>query len=132
MEQAFLNSMLLYACMQICQRRQGLLQDLNSSIRKQMVDFVDIVSYTAGGLLDHQRNESLLLIQFYFHFQQILFSSNKHSSMIQNKGNVCLAILDGSNVNDGSSIILGGTYATFVCQIFPILFWLKCTFSLLF
>ncbi|KAJ1384319.1 Xylanase inhibitor, C-terminal, partial [Sesbania bispinosa] len=27
--------------------------------------------------------------------------------IISNKGNVCLAILDGSNVNDGSSIILG-------------------------
>lgn len=28
--------------------------------------------------------------------------------MVQKKGNVCLAILDGSNVHDGSSIILGG------------------------
>ena len=29
--------------------------------------------------------------------------------MLQNKGHVCLGILDGSNVNDGSSIILGGS-----------------------
>nr|XP_007152782.1 hypothetical protein PHAVU_004G159200g [Phaseolus vulgaris]ESW24776.1 hypothetical protein PHAVU_004G159200g [Phaseolus vulgaris] len=29
--------------------------------------------------------------------------------IISNKGHVCLGILDGSNVNDGSSIILGGT-----------------------
>jgi len=27
---------------------------------------------------------------------------------MQNKGNVCLGILDGSSVHDGSTIILGG------------------------
>jgi hypothetical protein len=40
-------------CMQICQRCQGLLQDINASFWKQMVDFVHIVSDTAGGLFDH-------------------------------------------------------------------------------
>ncbi|CAJ2636938.1 unnamed protein product [Trifolium pratense] len=46
--------------------------------------------------------------------------------VISNKGNVCLSILDGSNVHDGSSIILGGTFTpsrkNFILKLFPLVF----------
>jgi len=54
-----------------------------------------------------------VILSFYYNFlfQLILLLSCilKSYLLLQNKGHVCLGILDGSNVNDGSSIILGGT-----------------------
>lgn len=38
----------------------------------------------------------------------LLFISVSYTLLMQKKGNVCLGILDGSSVHDGSTIILGG------------------------